>query len=101
MKVVYVDIEGFVSEMDICVLGMVVVVMGGGCRQAFDIIDYSVGFIDMVCLGDQVDGQCLLVVIYVKDENNWQEVVKVVKVVIKFVDKVLESILIVYCCISE
>lgn len=96
-KVVYVDIEGFISVMDMCVLGMVVVLMGGGCCQVFDIIDYSVGFIDMVCLGDSIDGQCLLVVIYVKDEVSWQEVVKVVKVVIIFDDKVLVSIFLVYC----
>lgn len=100
-KVVYVDIEGFVSEMDIRALGMVVVVMGGGRRQVFDIIDYSVGFIDMARLGDQVDGQRSLAVIYAKDENNWQEAAKAVKAVIKFVDKVSESILIVYRRISE
>ncbi|XNM87114.1 hypothetical protein ACLK18_24880 [Escherichia coli] len=38
-------------------LGMAVVGMGGGRRQASDTIDYSVGFIDMARFGDQVDGQ--------------------------------------------
>ncbi len=52
-KAVYADTEGFVSEMDTRALGMAVVAMGGGRRQASDTIDYSVGFTDMARLGDQ------------------------------------------------
>ena len=54
-KAVYADTEGFVSEMDTRALGMAVVAMGGGRRQASDTIDYSVGFTDMARLGDQVE----------------------------------------------
>ncbi|VTN13828.1 Thymidine phosphorylase [Raoultella terrigena] len=43
-KAVYADGEGFVAEMDTRALGMAVVSMGGGRRQASDPIDYSVGF---------------------------------------------------------
>ncbi len=50
-KAVYADTEGFVSEMDTRALGMAVVAMGGGRRQASDTIDYSVGFTDMARLG--------------------------------------------------
>ena len=53
-KAVYADTEGFVSEMDTRALGMAVVAMGGGRRQASDTIDYSVGFTDMARLGAQV-----------------------------------------------
>lgn len=49
-KAVYADTEGFVSEMDTRALGMAVVAMGGGRRQASDTIDYSVGFTDMARL---------------------------------------------------
>lgn len=52
-KAVYADTEGFVSEMDTRALGMAVVAMGGGRRQASDTIDYSVGFTDMARLGDR------------------------------------------------
>ncbi|STI83362.1 thymidine phosphorylase [Escherichia coli] len=38
-KAVYADTEGFVSEMDTRALGMAVVAMGGGRRQASDTID--------------------------------------------------------------
>lgn len=54
-KAVYADTEGFVSEMDTRALGMAVVAMGGGRRQASDTIDYSVGFTDMARLGDPVE----------------------------------------------
>ncbi len=68
-KAVYADTEGFVSEMDTRALGMAVVAMGGGRRQASDTIDYSVGFTDMARLGDRVDGQRPLAVIHAKDEK--------------------------------
>ena len=81
-KAVYADTEGFVSEMDTRALGMAVVAMGGGRRQASDTIDYSVGFTDMARLGDRVDGQRPLAVIHAKDENSWQEAAKAVKAVL-------------------
>ncbi|VFT71234.1 thymidine phosphorylase [Escherichia coli] len=68
-KAVYADTEGFVSEMDTRALGMAVVAMGGGRRQASDTIDYSVGFTDMARLGDQVDGQRPLAVIHAKTKT--------------------------------
>jgi thymidine phosphorylase len=55
--------------MDTRALGMAVVSMGGGRRQASDTIDYSVGFTDMARLGDSVDGQRPLAVIHAKDET--------------------------------
>ncbi|VEC94058.1 thymidine phosphorylase [Salmonella enterica subsp. enterica] len=67
-KAVYADTEGFISAMDTRALGMAVVSMGGGRRQASDTIDYSVGFTDMARLGDSIDGQRPLAVIHAKDE---------------------------------
>ena len=100
-KAVYADTEGFVSEMDTRALGMAVVAMGGGRRQASDTIDYSVGFTDMARLGDQVDGQRPLAVIHAKDETTWQEAAKAVKAAIKLADKAPESTPTVYRRISE
>ena len=100
-KAVYADTEGFVSEMDTRALGMAVVAMGGGRRQASDTIDYSVGFTDMARLGDQVDGQRPLAVIHAKEENSWQEAAKAVKAAIKLADKAPESTPTVYRRISE
>lgn len=81
-KAVYADTEGFISAMDTRALGMAVVSMGGGRRQASDTIDYSVGFTDMARLGDSIDGQRPLAVIHAKDEASWQEAAKAVKAVV-------------------
>jgi len=100
-KAVYADAEGFVSAMDTRALGMAVVSMGGGRRQASDTIDYSVGFTDMTRLGDSVDGQRPLAVIHAKDEASWQEAAKAVKAAIKLDDTAPETTPTVYRRITE
>ena len=100
-KAVYADTEGFVSAMDTRALGMAVVSMGGGRRQASDTIDYSVGFTDMARLGDSVDGQRPLAVIHAKDEASWQEAAKAVKAAITLDDKAPQSTPTVYRRITE
>lgn len=100
-KAVYADTEGFVSAMDTRSLGMAVVSMGGGRRQASDTIDYSVGFSDMARLGDSVDGQRPLAVIHAKDEASWQEAAKAVKAAISLDDKAPEITPTVYRRIIE
>lgn len=87
--------------MDTRALGMAVVSMGGGRRQASDSIDYSVGFTDMARLGDSVDGQRPLAVIHAKDENSWQEAAKAVKAAITLADNAPESSPSVYRRITE
>ncbi|WP_455426823.1 thymidine phosphorylase [Dryocola sp. LX212] len=85
-KAVYADRTGFVGEMDTRALGMAVVSMGGGRRQASDNIDYSVGFTDMARLGDSVDTTRPLAVIHAASEAQWQEAARAVKAAIKVND---------------
>ncbi|TNV18925.1 thymidine phosphorylase [Buttiauxella sp. B2] len=82
-KAVYADRAGFVSEMDTRTLGMAVVSMGGGRRQASDSLDYSVGFTDMARLGESVDTEHPLAVIHAASEAQWQEAAQAVKAAIK------------------
>ena len=100
-KAVYAEGEGFVAEMDTRALGMAVVSMGGGRRQASDLIDYSVGFTDVVRLGARIDAQQPLAVIHAKDENSWQEAAKAVKAAIKLGAKAPEMTPTVYRRITE
>jgi len=72
-KALYADQPGIVSAMDTRALGMAVVAMGGGRRQASDPLDYSVGFSEMVQLGDTADGQRPLAVIHAATEKAWQD----------------------------
>lgn len=78
-KAVYADRPGIVGAMDTRALGMAVVSMGGGRRRASDSIDYSVGFSEMVQLGDSVDAQRPLAVIHAATEASWQEAAAAVK----------------------
>lgn len=100
-KPVYADKAGFVSAMDTRSLGLAVVSMGGGRRQASDIIDYSVGLTDMARLGDKVDTSHPLAVIHAKDENSWQDAAKAVKAAIKLDDESPEETPTVYRRISQ
>ncbi|KQN58250.1 thymidine phosphorylase [Erwinia sp. E602] len=72
-KAVYAQRAGVVGAMDTRALGMAVVAMGGGRRQASDSIDYSVGFSEMVQLGDSVDAERPLAIIHASSEASWQE----------------------------
>lgn len=78
-KAVYADKPGIVSAMDTRALGMAVVSMGGGRRQASDKIDYSVGLSEMVQLGEQADNNRPLAVIHAASESAWQEAAEAVK----------------------
>lgn len=100
-KAVYAEDEGFVSAMDTRELGMAVVSLGGGRRQASDTIDYSVGLTDMVRLGEQVDGQRPLAIIHAKDEANWQSAAQVVKAAISVSDRAPKETPTVYRRITE
>ncbi len=72
-KALYAARPGIVSAIDTRALGMAVVAMGGGRRQASDPLDYSVGFSEMAQLGDTADGQRPLAVIHAATERAWQE----------------------------
>lgn len=78
-KAVYADKPGIVSAMDTRALGMAVVSMGGGRRQASDPLDYSVGFSEMAQLGDRADNQRPLAVIHAATETAWQEAADAMK----------------------
>lgn len=78
-KAVYADHAGFVSTMDTRALGIAVVAMGGGRRNASDAIDYSVGLSEIVQIGDCVDSQRPLAVIHAATESAWEEAAASVK----------------------
>ncbi|MTH45015.1 thymidine phosphorylase [Intestinirhabdus alba] len=90
-KAVYAETEGFVSAMDTRALGMAVVSLGGGRRQASDIIDYSVGLTDLARLGDRLDGQRPLAVIHARDESSWQAAAQAVKAAMTLADSAPEA----------
>ncbi|WP_049870088.1 thymidine phosphorylase [Dickeya fangzhongdai] len=86
-KPVFAGRDGFVSAMDARALGMVVVALGGGRRQASDIIDHSVGLSDMVSLGDRVDAQRPLAVVHARTESDWQLAAQALREAIRLDDQ--------------
>lgn len=78
-RAVYADKAGVVHAMDTRALGMAVVALGGGRRQASDNIDYSVGLDEMVRLGASVAPGQALAVIHAQDETCWQQAAQAVK----------------------
>ena len=100
-KAVYADRAGYVSEMDTRALGMAVVSMGGGRRQASDTIDYSVGFTEMARLGEKVDSERPLAVIHAKSEASWQDAALAVKAAIQVTENAPEATPVVYRRISQ
>ncbi|WP_031519576.1 thymidine phosphorylase [Siccibacter colletis] len=100
-KAVYADRAGYVSEMDTRALGMAVVSMGGGRRQASDTIDYSVGFTEMSRLGEKVDSERPLAVIHAKSEASWQDAALAVKAAIQVAENAPEETPVVYRRISQ
>ncbi|WP_192457664.1 thymidine phosphorylase [Musicola keenii] len=78
-KPVFAEQDGFVNAMDARGLGMAVVALGGGRRQASDTIDHSVGLSDMVSLGEYVDTQRPLAVIHANTEADWQQAAQAIR----------------------
>ncbi|ACR67792.1 thymidine phosphorylase [Edwardsiella ictaluri] len=100
-KPVFAEQAGIITAMDTRALGMSVVGLGGGRRQASDSIDYSVGLTDMVRLGDSVDGQRPLAVVHARDEASWQQAAEAVRAAVTLGGCVPEPTPVVYRRITQ
>ncbi|EBT2497424.1 TPA: thymidine phosphorylase [Salmonella enterica] len=78
-KPVFAAQTGIITAMDTRALGMSVVALGGGRRQASDSIDYSVGLTDIPRLGDTVDKHRPLAMVHARDEASWQQAAETVR----------------------
>lgn len=72
-KPVFATQSGVVSTMDTRSIGMAVVELGGGRRNAADSIDYSVGFDKFVRLGDSVDQSTPIAILHANSESEWRQ----------------------------
>lgn len=70
-RAVYPDARGFVNRVDKKVLGMTVVMLGGGRRQASDTVDSSVGLQDLAAVGEEVGPDQPLAVIHAASDSDW------------------------------
>ncbi len=66
---VYPQNAGYVHYMDTKDIGMAVVELGGGRKKMSDVLDLSVGFSQVVGIGDYVDNQQPLAMVHAKDKD--------------------------------
>ena len=100
-KPVYADQPGIVSSMDTRALGLAVVAMGGGRQRASDSIDYSVGFSEMITLGERADAQRPLAMIHASSEDKWQQAATAVKAALVLGDSAPAETPVVYRRVSD
>ena len=100
-KPVYADNPGIVSCMDTRALGLAVVAMGGGRQRASDSIDYSVGFSEMITLGERADAQRPLAMIHASSEDKWQQAAAAVKAALVLSDTAPAATPVVYRRVSD
>ncbi|WAM45185.1 thymidine phosphorylase [Edwardsiella piscicida] len=100
-KPVFAEQAGIITAMDTRALGMSVVGLGGGRRQASDSIDYSVGLTEMVRLGDSVDGQRPLAVVHARDEASWKQAAEAVRAAVTLGERAPEPTPVVYRRITQ
>ncbi len=62
--------HGYIAHMDCTALGMAAQAMGAGRMKKTDVIDYSVGYILPVRVGDEVSEDTVLCTLYARDEES-------------------------------
>ena len=70
IRTVMCNTEGYVSKMNATGLGLAAQGMGAGRLELDDQLDYSVGFILPVRVGDRVEKDTVLCTLYAKDEES-------------------------------
>lgn len=71
-KAVYAAGDGFVRRVDKKELGMTVVMLGGGRRQAGDRVDPSVGLESLAAVGEEIGPDRPLAVIHAASDADWE-----------------------------
>jgi thymidine phosphorylase len=77
---------GVVAKMDVRKVGLAVMALGGGRRQATDAIDYAVGLGDIVGIGETVGPDRPLAIMHASDEASASEAAKLLAEAIEIGD---------------
>ncbi len=75
-KDIYAQTSGMVQKIDVRELGLIINTLGGGRLNSNDKIDHSVGFSNVVGIGDYVDMTRPLLTLHYNDENNYHVIIK-------------------------
>ena len=83
---------GYIRRMDATRLGLAAQAMGAGRLELDDVLDYSVGFILPVRVGDRVEADTPLCTLYAKDEASAAQAEKDIRNAIEFSDEPCDPI---------
>ena len=77
-------VSGWVTKMDTMALGLAAQAMGAGRLTAEDKLDYSVGFVLQVRIGDRVEAGTLLCVLHARSEEDADRAEAAIRAAITF-----------------
>ena len=100
-KTVRVGHGGYVAEMDTTALGMAAQAMGAGRMKKSDTLDYSVGFVLPVCIGDQVQPEDELCTLYAKSEADAEQAERAIRAAIRFSQTPVERPPLCYAVVTK
>ena len=80
-------VNGFVSEMDTTALGLAAQAMGAGRMKKTDKLDYSVGFVLPLRIGDKVTPDTTFCTLYARSDADADTAEKAIRAAVGFSDK--------------
>jgi pyrimidine-nucleoside phosphorylase len=87
VRQVYCGTSGWVQAMDTTALGQASQAMGAGRKTKEDVLDYSVGYILQVRIGDRVDADTPLCELHARNEAEAMEAEKAIRAAITIGDR--------------
>lgn len=92
---------GYVAEMDTMALGLAAQAMGAGRIRKTDVLDYSVGFVLPVRIGDQVQPEDTLCVLYARSEEDADKAEAAIRAAITFSEEPVQAPPLWYAIITK
>ena len=101
IRTVQVGRSGYVAEMDTTALGLAAQAMGAGRVQKTDALDYSVGFVLPVRIGDRVQPDTTLCTLYARSEEDADKAEAAIRAAISFSDAPVEAPPLCYAIVTK
>lgn len=92
---------GFIGSMDTMALGLAAQEMGAGRKKKTDQLDYSVGFVLPVRIGDQVEADTPLAVLHARSQEDADRAEAAIRQAVTIVARPVERPLLCYALVSQ
>lgn len=101
VKTIYANTCGYVASMDTTALGLAAQAMGAGRARKTDVLDYSVGFILPVRIGQRVSADTPLCTLYARNEQEATIAEEAIRHAITFADHPVKTPPLCYAIITQ